>query len=240
MEEEAMADEKRIALAIDDDMDILFVLQEFLEMQGYQAITATEGIKALNLVLEIRPSLVLLDINLPNMNGFEVCKNIRKISSVPIIMVSGAFLSEEDKITGLDAGADDYITKPIKYNELSARIRAVLRRTSFSENHLHQTSFQCQDLKIDLLRQIVTIGEERVNLTATEFRIISCLAFQAGKVITPQELFKEIWGEAGETDFDVLRVNISRMRKKLHDTEIQAKYINTIPGQGYLLDGKYY
>jgi len=204
-----------------------------LELEGYRAITSTSGEAALDLFgLEI-PDLVLLDILMPSMDGFEVCRRIREFSQLPIIMVT-AKDSEMDKIEGLDAGADDYITKPFTAGELMARVRASLRRTRLW-NERPAPAFQLGDLVVDFTTHRVIVGGEEKLLTATEYRLLSYLARNQRRILTADAILTNVWGEGYYGDLHLLQATIARLRVKLDDNPKNPKYILTRYGMGYTM-----
>jgi DNA-binding response OmpR family regulator len=224
-------------LIVEDDVSLLQMMQSMLELEGYEIVTAQTGSTAIDIFDNFSPAVVLLDIGLPDMDGVTVCKCIRRFSKVPIIMVTGN--SEvKQKVEGLYAGADDYVTKPFSYSELIARINVVLRRSGYNENQMQRPSFKFQDLAIDFNKQIVTIGEVRIDLSSTEYRILVYLAQHNGTIVVPGELLKEIWGDEYADSLHLLQVNISRLRQKLNDNARNFRYIETRPGQGYSLVGQ--
>jgi len=225
-------------LSVDDDISILSLIRETLELEGYEVLSAIDGTTALRLFKERPPSLVLLDIKLPDIDGYTICKHIRQASQVPIIMVTAKDREEEEAI-GLEAGADDYITKPFSPLILCSHVRAALRRGHLMERQAPPSPFQYQDLAIDFSRQTVTIGGTRVKLSSTEYRILACLARQAGRVVHPGEIIREVWGAESEDGFNTLQVNISRLRIKLKGHSGETEYIETKPGRGYRLPAMY-
>jgi two-component system KDP operon response regulator KdpE len=229
-----VAVDKLPILIVEDDVSLLQMMQSMLELEGYDIVTAPNGGTAIDLFDNFNPAMVLLDIGLPDMDGITVCKCIRRFSKVPIIMVTGN--SEvKQKVEGLYAGADDYVTKPFSYSELIARINVVLRRSGFIESSVQRPNFKFQDLSIDFNKQIVMIGEERIDLTSTEYRILAYLAQNNGNIVVPGDLLKEIWGDEYIESLHLLQVNISRLRQKLNDNAHKFRYIETRPGQGYSL-----
>ncbi len=220
-------------LAVDDDVRILRLVQRLLELEGYRCLTATSGEAALDLLDEESPSLLLLDVMLPGMDGYAICRRIREFSRVPIIVVT-ARGNEEEKIEGFDAGADDYITKPFSTGEMVARVKAVLRRFRSWEEKTVPT-FCCQDLTIDFARHVVTLGGKELTLTATEYRLLTHLAGNAGMVLTPDQILEKVWGEEYTGDTHLLQVNIGRLRQKLGDDTHNPRYILTKPGIGYTM-----
>ena len=224
---------KESVLVVDDDTHTLRMIQRIMELEGYHILTVSNGKAALDLVDEQSPDLVLLDVVMPMTDGYTVCRHIREFSQVPIIMVT-AKGNEEQKVTGLDAGADDYITKPFSASELTARVRAVLRRTNVKHKH-PETVFRCADLTIDLGQRKVTLADEEIDLTYTEYKMLSYLAQNAGRVVTPDSILSNVWGEEYLGDTHLLQVNIARLRQKLKDNAKNPMYIVTKPGMGYTM-----
>lgn len=231
-----MPSRKVSVLVVDDDIHILRMLQRMLELEGYRVLTASSGVAALDIFDEKTPELVLLDIMLPDMDGYTVCRNIREFSQLPIIMIT-AKGNDEEKVQGLDAGADDYVTKPFSANELVARMRAVLRRTRLWDEH-PEPAFSFQDLVIDFVRHRVTAGSQEVNLTATEYRLLAYLVHNAGRVVTPDQIIQAVWGEEYIGEAHLLQVNMARLRQKLKDDARNPKYILTKSGIGYMMQQK--
>lgn len=224
---------KVTVLIVDDDISMLRLLREVLENEGMHILTAGDGVTALEIYDSERPNLILLDIMMPDVDGYAICQHIRQGSQVPIIIIT-AKGQDEEKVYGLNMGADDYITKPFSTNELVARIRAVLRRANFWDRPL-EPALCFQDLVIDFSRHIITIGEQEVNLTATEYRLLSYLAHNAGRVITSEQLLERIWGGEYSGENHLLQVNIARLRHKLGDHARESKYIMTRSGIGYIM-----
>ena len=222
---------KTCVLVVDDDIRMLRLMGRILELEGYRVLRSTNGQSALEMFEEEFIDLVLLDIMMPGMDGYEVCCRIREFSQIPIIMVT-AKGNDEEKIEGLDAGADDYVPKPFSSKELVARVRAVLRRTKLWEER-PQPAFQSGDLVVDFARHVVTVAGQELNLTAVEYKILSYLARNAGRVLTPDDTLSKVWGEeyCGETH--ILQVNMARLRQKLGDDARNPRYIVTKPGIGY-------
>jgi len=229
-----MTFKKASVLVVDDDVHILRMMQHILELEGYRVITTSDGKAALNVLNEEIPDMVLLDIMLPGMDGYKVCQRIREFSQLPIIMVT-AKGNDEEKVQGLDAGADDYLTKPFSSNELVARVRAVLRRTKLWDEH-PEPAFYSHTLTIDFAGHRVTLGSQEVNLTATEYRLLSYLARNAGRVITPDQILDRVWGKEYDGETHLLQVNMARLRQKLGDRAKKPRYILTKPGIGYMME----
>jgi len=228
-----MSSKEPAVLVVEDDPDVLHMLQDFLDQKGYRVLTAVDGESAIDAVSKGNPDAVLLDIMLPGMDGFEVCERIRKFSEVPIIMVT-AKVEDEDKVKGLELGADDYLTKPFSSSELAARIKAALRRPAMRKEGA-QTLFRCEDLMVDFARRRVTVGGEQVPLTTIEYKLISHLAQNAGRVVTADELLETVWDKDAMGNYHLLQVNIARLRIKLGEEKGARKYILTEHGTGYLM-----
>jgi len=226
-----MPQRKPSILVVDDDPGILKLVTSNLELEGYQVATARDGKTAVELAENQQPTLVILDIMMPGMDGFQTCQGIREFSEVPIIMLT-AKGRVEDVIQGLNVGADDYVIKPFSTDELLARVRAVLRRARFPEE-MPQPPFASGDLSIDFARHQVAINGEEVMLTPTEYRILCLLARNAGRTITQDHLLTEVWGQEYCGDTHILQVAVARLRKKIADDPSSPKYIATRPGIGY-------
>jgi DNA-binding response OmpR family regulator len=226
-----MPSRKASILVVDDDVRMLRMMQRILELEGYRVLTAMNGEAALDIFDEETPDLVLLDIVMPVMDGYTVCQRIREFSQIPIIMVT-AKGAEEEVVEGLDAGADDYVTKPFSAKELAARVGAMLRRTKLWEER-PQPAFQSADLAVDFARHVVTVAGREVNLTAIEYKMLSYLARNAGRVVTPDDILSMVWGEEYCGANHIVQVNMARLRKKLGDDAKTPKYIMTRPGIGY-------
>jgi two-component system KDP operon response regulator KdpE len=225
---------KQPVLVVEDDSSLSQMIQSMLELEGYQVKTVASGREAISSFEKTIPEVVLLDIGLPDMNGIEVCKTIRRFSNVPILMVTGNAETQQ-KVEGLNSGADDYITKPFSYSELIARISVALRHSKNSQPGSSVPFFKCGDLVIDFNKQSVSINNQIVDLSNTEYRILAFLAQQNGRIVGPTELLKEIWGDDQAESIHLLQVNISRLRQKLNDNAYEGRYIGTRSGQGYSL-----
>ena len=219
-------------LAVDDEPRYLRVIAFNLEQEGFRVTSATSGEQGLALFERGDPDLVILDVMLPGLDGFEVCRRIREVSQRPIIMLT-AKGAEEDKIKGLRLGADDYVTKPFSAGEMLARVGAVLRRTQLAETR--QPSLVLGDLRIDHLSKSVTVRGEDVRLSPTEYRLLACLAGSAGVVLSRNELLEKVWGPAYRGENEILRVALWRLRQKLEPDPANPRYILTRPGMGYML-----
>jgi DNA-binding response OmpR family regulator len=209
------------------------MMKRMLELEGFDTLIANSGESALKVFEKESPDLVLLDIMMPDMNGYIVCKHIREFSQVPIIMVT-AMGDDKEKVEGLDIGADDYVTKPFSASELAARVRAVLRRIGPQEEP-PGAIFQYKDLVIDFTSRRVTVNGSELILTSTEYRLLSYISRNAGRVVTPDQLLDKVWGEEYIGAPHLLQVNIARLRKKLGDDAKHPTYILTRPGIGYIM-----
>jgi len=221
-------------LVIENDPSTSRFIEHTLELEGYQVVKASNGKAAPDIFDEEAPDLILLDIRLPGMDGYTVCRHIREFSQVPIIMVTVKG-NDEEKIEGLEVGADDYVTKPFSSKELVARVRAVLRRTELRDKRPEPAFQSEEDLVVDYARHRVSLGGEEINLTATEYRLLSYLARNADRVVTLGQILGAVWGEEYIGEPHLVQVNMARLRQKLGDNAKSPKYILTQPGVGYKL-----
>jgi DNA-binding response OmpR family regulator len=221
-------------LFVDDDASIRKFVRANLEARDYAVLLAGDGEEALKIIESELPDLILLDIMMPKLDGFEVCKQIREWSKIPVIMLT-ARESENDKVKCLDCGADDYLTKPFSLRELLSRIKAVLRRTMDKEDKVVKPNYVYGDLEVDLGRSRVFISGQEISLTRTEFRILSYLVVNAGRVITPDQILSKVWGEDYLGDNHIVQVSMARLRKCLSDNGRTPTYIETRMGIGYLM-----
>jgi len=228
-----MSSKKTLILVVDDDIRMLRMMKRMLELENFQTITANSGEAALRVFEKENPDMVLLDIMMPDMNGYTVCQHVREFSEVPIIMVT-AMGDDKQKVEGLDIGADDYVTKPFSASELAARVRAILRRSG-SQERQSNSLFRYKDLIIDYVSNRVSIQDQELILTSTEYKLLSYISKNAGRVITPDQLLNNVWGEAYLGAPHLLQVNIARLRKKLGDDARNPIYILTRPGIGYIM-----
>ena len=217
-------------LVIDDDMSIRRLLRSSLRERGYRVSVAASGEEGLDLAASDPAAVVVLDLGLPDMDGGEVCRQLRGWNNVPIIVLS-ARDQEMEKVRALDLGADDYLTKPFSTHELLARIRVALRHAELRQVSLAQ--IVVGDLRIDLARRQVTRGDEDVRLTPTEYELLIALATQSGRVLTHSWLLLHIWGPGYEENTQNLHVFISQLRRKLEPMPARPRYILTEPGIGY-------
>jgi two-component system KDP operon response regulator KdpE len=216
-------------LVIDDEAQIRRVLRSTLTFRGYELLEAGTGEEGLELARKFKPDLILLDVNLPGMSGIETCRELRRFTDAPIIMLT-VRNAERDKVVALDAGADDYVTKPFSIEELLARVRASLRRHSTGEA---VPAFQSRDLSVDFEERRVTVAGELVHLAPKEFEVLRHLIAQQGKPVTHRRLLQSVWGPEYGEETENLRVVINQLRKKIEKDPAQPKYILTEPWVGY-------
>jgi len=226
-----MENHKLNILVVDDETEIRRFLRVSLRANQFEVCEAENGLDALISIRKKKPDLMILDLGLPDMDGVEVTRRTRLISQLPIIILSVRD-EETDKIQALDAGADDYLTKPFGVGELLARIRAVMRHTPKDGK---ESIYSVERLKMDVARHQVTLNRKNVDLTPNEFDILCILMQNAGKVVTHRSLIREVWGTSTENDDRMLRVNISNLRKKIEADPNQPYYLLTELGVGYRL-----
>lgn len=218
-------------LVVDDEPQIRRFLRASLDAQGYEVIEAGTAHQAISKATAERPELVILDLGLPDGDGIAVISSLRTWTDIPILILSVRD-QEADKVSALDAGADDYLTKPFTTGELLARLRAAVRRAARPET---ESVFSTGGLVVDTASRLVTVSGQEVRLTATEYALLQTLARHAGKVLTHQQLLTMVWGAGYESDTHMLRVNISNLRRKLEPNPLRPRYIVTDPGVGYRL-----
>ncbi len=224
---------KRDILIIDDDEDLTMILSDMLTDHGFDVMHACSSEEAFRLLSERRFHLILLDINLPDAEGFEVCRELRRVSEVPVIFAS-ARTSESDRITGLDIGGDDYIPKPFSMKELLSRINALLRRTYGFGDAEQRITFG--DVTVNLSARTVTKAGAEVSLSLREFDLLACLTQHMNTAIPKDKLLSEVWGAFSEVDPSTLTVHIRWLREKLEDDPAKPKYIKTVYKVGYMLE----
>lgn len=233
-------DIKDRVLVIEDDKSIRNFFRTVLEANNYDVLIATTGAEGYSMVTSQCPDVVILDLGLPDMDGMTILKNVRQWSSMPVLVVSSR-THEKDKVAALDAGADDYITKPFGTSELLARVRTAIRHarvTVLTAEGMQTGQFRAGDLLIDYNKHRVYVGDRDVNLTQNEYKIVSLLGKYAGKVLTYDFIIKEIWGPNMQNDNRILRVNMANIRRKMENNPAQPQYIFTEVGVGYrIVDG---
>ena len=220
-------------LVVDDERAIRRYLHAALNAQGYTVYEAASGQEALNVVVADRPDLIILDLGLPDIDGVEVTRRLREWTQIPILILS-VREQEQDKIAALDAGADDYLTKPFSSGELMARMRVALRR---SMQNTSEPVYQIDELKVDLAHRQVLVAGEEIPLTPTEYDLLRLFVQNAGKVLTHHQLLRQVWGSGYESEAHLLRVNMSNLRRKIEPDPTRPHYILTEPGVGYRLRG---
>ena len=220
-------------LLIDDDPSLHALLGQYLEQQGYGLFHAQDGQAGLRVLFEKRPDLIVLDVMMPHMNGWETLQRIREMSALPVILLT-AQDTEQDKLQGFHLGSDDYVTKPFSFAELAARIEAVLKRTSVSA-HISSV-LQVRDIMLDSIQHRVTRGENLIELTPTEFKLLEILMREPNRVFTQEQLVTHVWGEEYTDEVGYIRRYIWHLRRKIEPNPDQPQYILTEHGIGYKLE----
>lgn len=229
-----MADNEMRILVIEDELPIRRFLKLSLTDHGYSFREACNGKEGLEKAASERPDVIILDLGLPDMDGLEVTRQLREWSSVPIIVLS-ARLNEKDKVQALDMGADDYLTKPFGVAELLARLRVALRRASRLSSSKEESEFSFGNVHVDLGKREVKIDGELINLTRIEYKLLVTLIRYAGKVVTHNQLLKEVWGQGYSEESNYLRVYMAHLRRKLEKDPAHPQHLITEPGVGYRL-----
>ncbi len=225
---------RQTVLVVDDEPRYVRLLRANLESLGYRVVAADGGVSAIQRAEAEDPDLIVLDLMLPDLDGYEVCRQIREFSTVPIIMLT-ARRQQADKVRGLDLGADDYLTKPFDAEELLARVRAQLRRSGLRQQPNLQPPLALGDLTVDFAQHRVSIRGHEISLSPTEYRLLFHLASNAGRVLVQEELLRLAWGPEYADEPDVLRVYIRRLRQKIEEDPSTPRYVLTKPGVGYLM-----
>jgi len=225
-------EEKKLVLVVDDEVRMIGFIRMNLEVEGYRVVQATNGLDALNMVRDELPDLVILDVMMPEMDGFETLRLLRETSNVPVIMLT-VKSEEEDKVKGLELGADDYVTKPFSPRELSSRVKAALRRAEMGAP-VEKSLLRIDDyLEIDFGRRRVVAGGEEVKLRPTEYRLLYHLVNNAGWVMTHEMLLSKVWGYEYRDETHYLRLYINYLRQKIEPDPSRPRYILTERGTGY-------
>lgn len=224
---------KTRVLVVDDEARLVRVVRANLESVGYRVISASDGKSALDLVEMEEPDLIILDLILPGMDGYEVCRKVREFSDVPIIMLT-ARTEEEDKVRGLNLGADDFLTKPFGAEELIARVNAVLRRSRLMGEQKPPAVYVCGEITIDFSQHRVLVRGMEVNLSPTEYKLFCQLVMNAGKVMLHEDLLSRVWGPEYRDELDYLRVYIRYLRQKIEEDSSHPTHILSKPGIGYM------
>jgi len=222
-------------LLIDDDVNLLQLASIIFKKEGAQIITARDGLEGMSKLFTHQPNLIILDVMMPGMNGFEVCERIRQVSDTPLIMLT-ALNHEQEMLQGLEAGADDFLSKPFNAEILLARARTVLRRSEHMKSQAENFNYNNGHLSIDVERRDVLIKGKRTKLTPVEFRLLTYLARNAGKVLTFQQILANVWGDEYRGSLDYVHVYISHLRRKLGEDTKSPRYIMTLHGVGYMFE----
>ncbi|MFC1994926.1 response regulator transcription factor [Chloroflexota bacterium] len=222
-------------LVVDDNATLVRLVDQVLTQKGYEVFKANNGQEALRLLFDQRPDLVLLDVVMPEMDGWQTCSRIRDVSDVPIIILTGERIGEDDIVRGLDYGADEYLLKPVGNKELVARVRAALRRAEAASSLEKRKELVFSDgfLTVDISERKVTVNGERVKLTPREFRLLALLVENAGRILTHRQILEKVWGWEYIDDVDYVRIYISHLRQKIEPEPAQPKYVLTESGVGY-------
>ena len=231
-----MASGKRLILVIEDDRKTADIVRLYLERDGYHVLTAYDGAQGLGVARDEKPDLVVLDLLMPGVGGVEVCRTLRRESDVPIIMLP-ALSTEQDKLLGLDLGADDYVTKPFSPRELAARVRTVLRRTIEDSLYRGPREVEWGELKINFHQHSVKVRGQEVRLTPTEFRLLATLAREPGRVFSRSQLVDRALGYDYEGMDRRVDVHILNLRRKIENNSNRPRYVRTVYGIGYKLGG---
>jgi two-component system KDP operon response regulator KdpE len=229
-----MADLMPTILVIEDDPPLQKFLRVTLESHDFHVIQTSTGESGIRHAANDQPELIILDLGLPDLDGIEVTKQIREWSAIPIIVVS-ARGKEQDKVVALDAGADDYLTKPFGVGELLARVRVALRHRAAANQETGDPIFESDGLKVDLSRREVTVDQKPVHLTPNEFKLLTVLVKNSGKVMTHRQLLHEVWGPGSGEETHYLRVYMNQLRQKVEIDAAQPRFLLTEPGVGYRL-----
>jgi two-component system KDP operon response regulator KdpE len=225
----------RKILVVDDDTAELRLVEKVLSARGYLVFKAGSGREAVRLVYEQQPELVLLDVVMPEIDGWQTCRLIREVTDAPVIMLTGQRHSEDDIVRGLESGADEYLAKPIGNRELLARVKAALRRgeNSNGSNGRKKARFSNEYLTVDVAERKVMVNGERLKLTPREFRLLALLVENADRVLSHQQVLENVWGWEYINDVDYVRIYISHLRQKIERNPSRPQYILTEPGVGY-------
>lgn len=225
--------QKNTILLVDDEPQLIRLVRVNLESTGNRVLVALDAASALEKISREEPDLIILDIMLPGVDGYELCRRIREFSTIPIIMLT-AKVEDTDKVKGLKLGADDYLTKPFNVQELLARIEAVLRRSGAAEDTGSPRSFTGNDISVDFVQHRVAVKGREVSLTATEYKLLYHLVSNAGRVMLHRDLLTRVWGSEYQEELEYLRAYIRHLRQKLEDDPHHPRHIVSKPGIGYM------
>ena len=226
--------EKKI-LVIDDDGAFIRLVEQIFTREGYEVLKASNGREGLRLLFAHKPDIVLLDVVMTGMDGWQTCNRIRDVSDIPIILVTGKERAEDDIVRGLDYGADDYLLKPVGNRELAARVRAILRRTELppSPEARREITYGDDFLTVDIAERKIMVNGKQVRLTPREFRLFALLVENAGRILTHKQVLEKVWGWEYTNDLDYVRIYVSHLRQKIEPDPALPRYIITEPGVGY-------
>jgi len=226
-------------LVVDDEPSQLRLAEQVLAGKGYEVYKAGSGQEAVRILYERKPDLVLLDVMMPEIDGWQTCRLIREVSDAPVIMVTGKRCSEDDIVRGLECGADEYLAKPVGNRELLARVRAALRRSDSSSNgkEKRKVHFSNDYLTVDVAERRVTVNGKKLKLTPREFRLLALLVENNDRVLSHQQMLEKVWGWEYIDDVDYVRIYISHLRQKIEPDPSRPRYILTEPGVGYCFRG---
>jgi len=227
----------KTVLIIDDDADLLNLASHIFQRVGAQTITASYEMEGMSKLFTHHPDLIILDVMLPETSGFDICRKIRQVSDVPLIMLT-ALNKEQDMLRGLDAGADDFLSKPFSADILLARARAVLRRSEHQNGKTAAFKYNDGNLSIDIENHHVLIKGKRIKLTRVEFRLLVYLARNAGKVLTPNQILSAVWGDGYRGNLEYVHVYISHLRRKFEENTKSPRYFLTVHGVGYIFESQ--
>ena len=227
-----MTEQKKKILIIDDEDDIRLFVGTRLQRAGYETLEAADGLEGLRRFYSDRPDLIVLDIAMPEMDGWQVLERIREVSSVPVLMLTAA-AQEREKIRGLTAGADDYVTKPFSGDEFLARVAAMLRRTAGAQEGPGENIYRDAEISIDFPRHEVIVRGQQVDLSPTEFRLLSVLTKNAGQVLSQDQLLDHVWGQDYVESLDVVRLYVGYLRRKIEVEPGKPELVETVRGFGY-------
>lgn len=225
----------KTVLIIDDDVDLLHLASHIFQRAGAHVITTRDGLDGISKLLTQQPDLVILDVMMPEMDGFEVCARIRQVSDAPLIMLT-ALNHEQEMLRGLEAGADDFLSKPFNPEVLLARAKTVLRRGKHLNTVTSGFNYNDGHLIIDAQRREILIKGKRIKLTPVEFRLLTYLARNAGKVLTFEQIITNVWGDEYQGSMDYVHVYISHLRRKIEENSRSPRYIVTLHGVGYIFE----
>jgi two-component system KDP operon response regulator KdpE len=221
-------------MVVDDEAAQLRLMEQVLVSKGYHVIKAGSGQEAVRLFYERKPDLVLLDVVMPVIDGWQTCRLFREVSDVPVIMLTGKRCSEDDVVRGLECGADEYLMKPIGNRELLARVRAALRRAESTSNHDRKKVLFSNDyLTVDVAERKVIVNGQKLKLTPREFRLLALLVENPDRILSHQQMLEKVWGWEYIDDVDYVRIYISHLRQKIEPEPSRPRYILTEPGVGY-------